>query len=64
MAAEDQDALDAALIALDGTENKAGSAANAILGRQPRFGQGAAAAKGMPLYRSVAARGAGLCRCR
>ncbi len=53
MAAEDQAALDAAMIALDGTENKARLGANAILGVSLACAKAAAAARGLPLYRSV-----------
>ncbi len=47
----DQSALDAALIALDGTRNKARLGANAILGVSMAAAQAAAAATEMPLYR-------------
>jgi enolase len=53
MAAEDQEALDAALIALDGTGNKARLGANAILGASLAAAKAAAAARGLPLYRSI-----------
>jgi enolase len=49
--AEDQAGLDAALIALDGTENKARLGANAILGVSLANAKAAAAAGKMPLYR-------------
>ncbi|HYI63620.1 MAG TPA: phosphopyruvate hydratase [Allosphingosinicella sp.] len=52
-AAEDQGAIDAALIALDGTENKSRLGANAILGVSLAVAKAAAAARGLPLYRSV-----------
>jgi len=58
MAAEDQAAIDAALIALDGTENKARLGANAILGASLAAAKAAAAAKGVALYRSVGGEGA------
>jgi enolase len=58
MAAEDQAALDAALIDLDGTENKARLGANAILGVSLASAKAAAAAKRVPLYRSVGGEGA------
>ena len=58
MAAEDQAGVDAALIALDGTENKARLGANAILGASLAAAKAAAAAKGLPLYRSVGGEGA------
>ena len=51
--AEDQAELDAALIALDGTENKARLGANAILGVSLATAKAAADALGMPLYRYV-----------
>ncbi|HYN46216.1 MAG TPA: phosphopyruvate hydratase [Allosphingosinicella sp.] len=58
MAAEDQAALDAAMTALDGTENKARLGANAILGVSLACAKAAAAARGLPLYRSVGGDGA------
>jgi enolase len=45
-----QQAVDAALIALDGTENKSKLGANAILGVSMAVARAVAAAKGMPLY--------------
>jgi enolase len=51
--AEDQRAVDQLLIDLDGTENKARLGANAILGVSLAAAKAAAAAKGLPLYRSV-----------
>jgi enolase len=51
--AEDQAGLDAALIALDGTENKSRLGANAILGVSLATAKAAAASLGMPLYRYV-----------
>ena len=56
--AEDQAGLDAALIALDGTANKARLGANAILGVSLAAAKAAAAVKGVPLYRSVGGAGA------
>ncbi len=53
MDAEDQAALDAAMIALDGTENKGRLGANAILGVSLASAKAAADALGMPLYRYV-----------
>jgi enolase len=53
MAAEDQGALDAALIALDGTDNKSRLGANAILGVSLAAARAAAAARGLPLYRHL-----------
>jgi enolase len=49
--AADQRALDALLLALDGTPNKANLGANAILGVSLACARAAAAARGMPLYR-------------
>ena len=51
--AEDQAALDAELIALDGTENKGRLGANAILGVSLAAAKAAADALGLPLYRYV-----------
>ncbi len=51
MSAFDQVALDQALIALDGTPNKARFGANAILGVSLAVAHAAAAAAGLPLYR-------------
>jgi len=51
--AEDQSGLDAALIALDGTANKARLGANAILGVSLAAAKAAAAAHRLPLYRYV-----------
>jgi enolase len=51
--AEDQAELDAALIALDGTENKGRLGANAILGVSLATAKAAADALGLPLYRYV-----------
>jgi enolase len=53
MEAEDQSELDAALIALDGTENKSRLGANAILGVSLATAKAAADARGLPLYRYV-----------
>ncbi|MCW5878654.1 MAG: phosphopyruvate hydratase [Anaerolineales bacterium] len=49
--AADQAALDAALLALDGTPNKASLGANAVLGVSLAAAKAAAAAAGQPLYR-------------
>ena len=46
-----QEAIDAALIALDGTENKSKLGANAILGVSMAAARAAASAMGLPLYR-------------
>jgi enolase len=51
--AEDQADLDAAMIALDGTENKGRLGANAILGVSLATAKAAADALGLPLYRYV-----------
>jgi enolase len=51
--AEDQRGIDAALIALDGTKNKARLGANAILGVSMAVAKAAALASGLPLYRYV-----------
>ncbi len=53
IAAEDQAGLDAALVALDGTANKARLGANAILGVSLAAAKAAAAARGLPLYRAL-----------
>ncbi|WP_155263775.1 phosphopyruvate hydratase [Sphingomonas segetis] len=53
MDAEDQAALDAELMALDGTENKGRLGANAILGVSLATAKAAADALGLPLYRYV-----------
>ncbi|WP_310467683.1 phosphopyruvate hydratase [Sphingomonas sp.] len=51
--AEDQAEIDAALIALDGTDNKGKLGANAILGVSLATAKAAADALGLPLYRYV-----------
>ncbi|MEP6909118.1 MAG: phosphopyruvate hydratase [Actinomycetota bacterium] len=51
--AGDQSAIDAALVALDGTKNKAHLGANAILGASLATAKAAAADAGVPLYRWV-----------
>ncbi|HEX2135268.1 MAG TPA: phosphopyruvate hydratase, partial [Microvirga sp.] len=53
MDAEDQVAVDEAMIALDGTPNKARLGANAILGVSLAVAKAAAEASGLPLYRYV-----------
>ncbi len=53
MEAEDQTAVDAAMIELDGTPNKARLGANAILGVSLATAKAAAEASGLPLYRYV-----------
>ncbi|VAW17462.1 Enolase [hydrothermal vent metagenome] len=52
-AADDQRALDAALIALDGTANKSRLGANAILGVSLAAAKAAAQSAGLPLYRYI-----------
>jgi enolase len=49
--AANQSALDAALIALDGTDNKSKLGANAMLGASLAAAHAAASAQGLPLYR-------------
>ena len=51
--AEDQRGIDAAMIQLDGTENKSRLGANAILGVSMAAAKAAAEAAGLPLYRYV-----------
>jgi enolase len=51
MDAADQEALDAALIALDGTPNKSRLGANAVLGVSLAAAQAQAAQEGVPLWR-------------
>ncbi len=51
--AEEQVAIDMAMIDLDGTENKARLGANAILGVSLAVAKAAAEARGLPLYRYV-----------
>jgi enolase len=58
MDAEEQGEIDAALIALDGTANKARLGANAILGVSLAVAKAAADARGLPLYRYVGGVGA------
>ena len=53
MDAEDQAAIDAEMIALDGSDNKARLGANAILGVSLATAKAAADALGLPLYRYV-----------
>ncbi len=53
MDAEDQAKIDATMIALDGTPNKARLGANAILGVSLAVAKAAAEAVGLPLYRYV-----------
>lgn len=53
MDAADQTALDRAMIALDGTENKSKLGANAILGVSMAATRAAAQAYGLPLYRYI-----------
>ncbi len=51
--AEDQEDIDAAMITLDGTENKGNLGANAILGVSLATAKAAADSRGLPLYRYV-----------
>ena len=51
--AEDQEEIDALLIALDGTENKGRLGANALLGVSLAVAKAAADARSLPLYRYV-----------
>ena len=51
--AEDQGEIDAAMIELDGTENKSRLGANAILGVSLAAAKAAADSRGLPLYRYV-----------
>jgi len=51
--AEDQEEIDAEMIALDGSENKGRLGANAILGVSLATAKAAAEARGLPLYRYV-----------
>lgn len=51
--AEDQRDVDLAMIALDGTDNKARLGANAILGTSLAVAKAAASARGLPLYAYV-----------
>jgi enolase len=51
--AEDQAEIDAAMIELDGTENKSKLGANAILGVSLAVAKAAADSRGLPLYRYV-----------
>jgi enolase len=51
--AEDQEEVDAALIELDGTENKSRLGANAILGASLATAKAAADSRGLPLFRYV-----------
>ncbi len=51
--AEDQREIDMAMIALDGTDNKARLGANAILGTSLAVAKAAADARGLPLYAYV-----------
>ncbi len=64
MDAEEQAAIDEAMIELDGTPNKARLGANAILGVSLAVAKAAAEASGLPLYRYVGGPRRGSCRCR
>jgi enolase len=54
----DQELIDRSLIELDGTENKSALGANAIVGVSMAVARAAAAAKGVPPYRSIGGRDA------
>jgi enolase len=56
--ADDQRAVDAALLELDGTKDKSGLGANAMLGCSLAAAKAAAAAAGVPLYRWIGGAGA------
>ena len=58
--ATEQAAIDAAMIALDGTENKSRLGANAILAVSMAVARAAAASQGTPLYRYLGGVGASL----
>ncbi|MBB3763730.1 phosphopyruvate hydratase [Sphingomicrobium lutaoense] len=58
--AEDQAGLDAAMIELDGSDNKGKLGANAILGVSLAIARAAAEARALPLYRYVGGVGASL----
>lgn len=58
MDGEDQRGIDQAMIALDGTKNKARLGANAILGVSLAAAKAAAQSAGLPLYRYVGGAGA------
>jgi enolase len=60
MNAADQGAVDARMIALDGTENRSRLGANAILAVSLATARAAAAAAGQPLYRALGGEGATL----
>jgi enolase len=55
MSADEQQALDRRMIELDGTDGKSRLGANAVLGVSLAAAHAAAAAKGVPLYRHLAA---------
>ena len=58
MDARDQEGIDAAMLELDGTANKANLGANAILGASMAVAKAAAETSGMPLYRYLGGTGA------
>ncbi len=64
MDAAEQPALDAALIALDGTPNKSRLGANAILGVSLAAAHAQAAEEGLPLWRYLGGADACSCPCR
>ncbi len=57
---DDQQAIDAAMIGADGTDNKSRLGANAILGCSLAIARAAAAEDGVPLYRRLGGEGATL----
>jgi enolase len=64
MTTDDQTRLDAKLIELDGTPNKARLGANAVLGVSIAAAKASASERGEPLYRSLANRSSYVCRSR
>ena len=58
ISANDQAAVDAKMIALDGTENKGRLGANAVLGVSLAVARAAAASNGVPIYQQVGGEGA------
>ncbi len=64
MDAEDQTAIDATMMKLDGTDNKSKLGANAILGVSLAVAKAAAEACNLPLYRYLGGPLRACCRCR
>jgi enolase len=56
--ARDQEGIDAAMLEIDGTPNKGGLGANAVLGVSMAVAKAAADASGLPLYRYLGGTGA------